>query len=59
MRYDPVAEDTLGGIPSYKRIGLNTTPPPSPNAPATNPPKNPSITSLTSTIPTGLISEVT
>lgn len=45
IRYAPVAEATLGGIPKVNKIGLNTTPPPSPKAPATNPPKKPSIKS--------------
>jgi hypothetical protein len=59
IRYAPEAEATLGGIPKVNKIGLNTTPPPSPKAPATNPPKKPSIKSYTNTSPIGYISEAT
>jgi len=42
----PVADDTFGATPSYKKIGLYITPPPRPSADASTPLKNPSKTSL-------------
>ena len=41
IKYEPAEDDTLGGIPRESRIGLKTTLPPNPKAPAINPPKNP------------------
>lgn len=41
IKYIPVADDTLGGTPIPIKYGLKMTPPPSPSAPATNPPPNP------------------
>jgi hypothetical protein len=42
IRYIPVADETFGGTPIPIRYGLKITPPPSPRAPATKPPPNPS-----------------
>ena len=39
MRYIPVEEDTEGGTPIERSKGLNMTPPPSPRAPDTQPPR--------------------
>jgi hypothetical protein len=41
IRYIPVAELTFGGTPIDIKYGLKITPPPRPNAPATNPPPKP------------------
>lgn len=41
-----VADETLGGTPKLKNIGLNIDPPPYPKAPETHPPRNPNRTSF-------------
>lgn len=51
IRYMPVAEETFGGTPICKRRGLKMTPPPSPRAPATQPPPNPKQRTFTRTLP--------
>ena len=51
IKYIPVADDTLGGTPIYKRRGLKMTPPPNPKAPATQPPPNPKQRTLNRTFP--------
>ena len=40
IKYIPVEEETVGGTPILKRIGLNMAPPPKPSAPAVHPPIN-------------------
>ena len=40
IMYIPVDDDTFGGTPMLKRIGLNIAPAPKPKAPDTMPPKN-------------------
>jgi hypothetical protein len=47
----PVAEATVGGRPILNSKGLNITPPPSPNAPDTQPPRKANITRLTKVYP--------
>ena len=44
--YIPVADDTEGGTPILNNTGLKIAPPPSPRAPETHPPRNPSTVSL-------------
>jgi hypothetical protein len=51
IMYMPVAEDTLGGTPIANRRGLKITPPPSPRAPATHPPKKPRVRTFLSVLP--------
>ena len=43
--YMPVEVETVGGTPSSIITGLNTLPPPRPNAPEIQPPKNAKISS--------------
>ena len=49
--YIPVDDETEGGTPILRSIGLKIAPPPSPKAPDTHPPMNPNITSLTKVLP--------
>lgn len=59
IKYIPVAEETLGGTPIYKRRGLKITPPPNPRAPATQPPPNPKQRTLNRTFPWNMRSLLT
>ena len=54
-----MADETIGGIPRDSKIGLKMTPPPSPNAPATNLPKKLRSSNFISTDFSGIISEGT
>ena len=51
MIYIPVAELTFGGTPIANSSGLKITPPPSPRAPATHPPKNPRVNTFLRVFP--------
>jgi hypothetical protein len=51
IMYMPVADETFGGTPIANRSGLKITPPPSPRAPATHPPQNPSVSTFLRTLP--------
>ena len=51
IKYMPVADETFGGTPIDNRSGLKIVPPPNPRAPATQPPANPKISTLTRTCP--------
>lgn len=51
MMYMPVADDTFGGTPMASRRGLKMTPPPRPRAPATHPPKKPSVKTFLRVLP--------
>jgi len=57
--YIPVDDDTEGGTPMLRSKGLNITPPPSPRAPDTQPPKEAKITSLSTLEPVKAISPST
>ena len=46
IMYIPVEDATAGGIPILSRSGLKIAPPPSPNAPDTQPPKRAKMTNL-------------
>ena len=48
IMYIPVAEATEGRTPKLKRIGLKIAPPPRPNAPDMNPPRNAKMTNFRS-----------
>lgn len=58
IMYMPVADDTLGGTPIAKSIGLKITPPPKPRAPATHPPVNPRVRTFLSTLPSNTRSDL-
>ncbi len=47
IMYIPVEDETLGGTPILRRMGLKMAPPPRPRAPETQPPINPKTISLT------------
>ena len=53
-RYMPVAEETFGGTPIDNSKGLNMDPPPSPSAPATQPPANAKKRTSQSVLPSNL-----
>lgn len=51
-----MADDTFGGTPKLSNNGLKIAPPPNPNAPETQPPRNAKVTNLITVYLSNLIS---